>query len=56
MVHGSDMESRCEHCGEELEHPKLTHCSNECLFTVIRNSKSISSTPAETWDDNEPWI
>jgi hypothetical protein len=42
-------------CGKKLPSSDITHCSNECLFSLIRNSKSISGTPIESWDDN-PWI
>lgn len=49
------MQGKCKTCGKKLPDPNITHCSNECLFYSIRNSKSISGTPIETWDDN-PWI
>ena len=47
---------RCAQCGGKLSGPEVTHCSDECLFKGIRNSKSISGKPVEFWGDNDPWI
>ena len=51
-------EGSCKVCGKELDHTKLTHCSNKCIFANIWNSESISGIPIETWDEDieEPWI
>jgi len=35
------MGKKCENCGKELEDPRLTHCSNNCLFEIIKNSEKI---------------
>jgi len=32
----------CENCGKELNNPYATHCSDECLFTIIKNSKHFT--------------
>jgi len=50
------MTSNCEECGKKLQYPILTHCSNQCLFLQLKNSKSIGENPIETWDDEDPWI
>ena len=50
------MEDKCEKCGEKLKDPRLTHCSEECLFSNLKNSKSITDTPIETWSETDPWI
>ena len=49
------MQSKCRACGKELEYPNQTHCSNQCLFAPIWNSKSIRGNPIEKWDDADPW-
>lgn len=46
----------CKVCGKKLQHVHLTHCSNECLFTKLQNSTSISGVPIETWNDDDPWV
>ena len=43
------MANHCKNCGENLENPKLIRCSNECLFTVICDTRSVNGTLAETW-------
>ena len=47
---------QCKNCKNETEHPSITHCSNECLFANLWDSKSISGTPIEKWDDGDPWV
>lgn len=47
---------RCKTCGKNLDHPCLSHCSNECLFANLHNSKSVSGIPIEKWEEDEPWI
>jgi len=32
----------CKNCGKELDNPQATHCSDECLFTSIKNSKPFT--------------
>ena len=46
------MQSKCEKCNKKLEDPNLTHCSNECLFAGIMNSKSID-IPIKAWYGDE---
>ena len=50
------MTSNCEACGKKLQDHTLTHCSNQCLFLQLKNSKSIGKDPIETWDNEDPWI
>ena len=50
------MASNCNECGKKLQDHNLTHCSNQCLFIQLKNSKSIGENPIETWDDEDPWI
>ena len=50
------MGKKCRVCGKILQDPRITHCSNECLFANLWNSKSIKGTPIETWEDDKPWI
>jgi hypothetical protein len=48
----------CKHCRKIMKKPKSTHCSDECLFTNIKKSKSLDRTSkgAETWGKNsDPW-
>ena len=49
------MVEKCKNCGKALEDFTLTHCSEECIFEGIRNSKSIGSTPIEEWD-SDTWV
>ena len=37
------MAKNCEVCGEIMENPDLTHCSDECLFESVKSSKSVFS-------------
>jgi len=32
----------CANCGKELDYPQVTYCSDECLFTSIKNSKPFT--------------
>ena len=52
------MSGKCKECGKNIWTDEITHCSNRCLFADIKNSRSISGTPFETWDDEEepPWV
>lgn len=43
----------CQTCGKELDHPALTHCSNECIFAKLWHTESVSDMPIETWGDTE---
>jgi len=49
----------CENCGNYMKNSEMTHCSDECLLSSIRNSDSLSvdGGDAITWDDrSDPWI
>ena len=35
------MGKKCKNCGKELKDPRLTHCSDKCLFESIKNSKKF---------------
>lgn len=48
--------AKCKVYGKELQHERLTHCSDQCLFANLWNSESISGFPIENWDDSDPWI
>ena len=43
------MGNQCRQCGMKLDVDVLTHCSDECMFEGIKESKSISDTPVEEW-------
>ena len=47
---------KCEVCGYNLNYENLTHCSDDCLFTTIEKTKSISRTPFEKWDADNYWF
>ncbi|GKS67561.1 hypothetical protein YTPLAS73_11080 [Nitrosarchaeum sp.] len=49
------MAEKCENCNKILDNPYLTHCSEECLFEILKNSKSVTDNPTDDWDNN-PWI
>lgn len=49
------MGENCQRCNRKMDYPWLTHCSDKCLFDIVKNSESISDTPVEDWDSN-PWI
>ncbi len=49
------MQNRCITCGKKLEYPNQTHCSNQCLFAPIWDSKSITDDPIEKWNDADSW-
>lgn len=38
---------KCEICGKRLEDGQSTHCSEECLFKSIENSKSFMPEPED---------
>ena len=46
----------CNVCGKRLKDPRLTHCSEKCLFSTIADSVSIYGNNANTVDDDEPWV
>ncbi len=33
------MNGKCQNCGEPLDDPILTHCSNKCIFEGYLKSK-----------------
>lgn len=49
----------CQNCGRVMKNPKLTHCSDECLMTSIKNSKTLNpeGQGAQGWnDESDPWV
>lgn len=48
----------CKECGKVMRKPSLSHCSDECIFAHIKNSKSLSKgNRVEQWGDKaDPWI
>lgn len=47
----------CKNCGKIMKKPKLTHCSDECLFMHIKNSKSVDKEYNELWSEKtDPWV
>lgn len=52
------MGSFCKKCGKIMKDPQLSHCSDECLLSDIKSSKSAGedSKGAELWDEEtDPW-
>ena len=49
------MAERCEVCGKLLSDPRLTHCSDYCLFENGLNGDSLSDIPASFDIDSKPW-
>jgi hypothetical protein len=48
----------CDNCKKFMKNSELTHCSDECLLTSIRDSESLSENgfSAITWDErSDPW-
>jgi len=47
----------CKKCGKIMKRPKLSHCSDECAFVDIKESKSLNkNNNAELWDEKtDPW-
>ena len=42
-----------------MKNSQLTHCSDECLFSSIRDSDSLSNIEVDVrlWDEkSDPWI
>ncbi len=48
----------CQNCRKEMEHPELTHCSDECLFDEMNNEKIVDDMPFGDNDgwNSKPWI
>ncbi|MCV0366870.1 MAG: hypothetical protein K5798_06385 [Nitrosopumilus sp.] len=48
----------CENCGKYMKISELTHCSDECLLSGIKDSTSLSENGfnALSWDEkSDPW-
>jgi hypothetical protein len=48
----------CENCGKFMKNSEVTHCSDECLLTYIKNSISLNDQEinAISWDErSDPW-
>lgn len=43
----------CKMCGMVMKHPKLSHCSYECLLADKKETQSLrkDDTDAESWKD-----
>lgn len=50
------MSEKCEVCGKRMGYQQLTHCSNDCLFSNIDDTRSVSKTPFEKWDKKNYWL
>lgn len=48
----------CKNCGKKMKHTELSHCSDECLFMHVKNSKSVDEkNMTESWDEKaDPWV
>jgi len=40
-----------------MKYPELSHCSDECIFTDVKNSKSLGGNKGvESWaEESDPW-
>lgn len=49
----------CKKCGKIMKNPELSHCSDECILTEIKKSKSLdksSKNGVRSWDEQtDPW-
>ena len=47
----------CKKCGKIMKYPELSHCSDECIFTDVKNSKSLGGNKGvESWaEESDPW-
>ena len=49
------MPERCVACGKPLFDPRLTHCSDYCLFENGPIGDSLSDDPVSFEIDSKPW-
>ncbi|MDH3278628.1 MAG: hypothetical protein OEL84_05695 [Nitrosopumilus sp.] len=47
------MYGKCNECGKNMWTDEITPCSDKYFFVEIKDSKSISGIPVETWDDEK---
>ena len=55
----SDMGQYCKECEKFMKNSEMTHCSDECLLSSVKNSDTLteSGISAITWDEkSDPWI
>jgi hypothetical protein len=47
------MASWCKNCGKVMKFPEPTHCSDECLLSDVKNSKTLDpdGKGAENWGE-----
>ena len=47
----------CVKCGKKMKNSKLTHCSDECLLSDIKSSKSLDeNNGVKSWkEESDPW-
>lgn len=39
-----------------MKDPELSHCSDECLLSNVKNSESLADEGAESWNEaSDPW-
>ena len=40
-----------------MKHPELSHCSDECVLTDVKNSESLEeNNGVESWEEeSDPW-
>ena len=49
----------CKVCKKFMKNPQLTHCSDECLFSSLRDTDSQSTFGIDVsfWDEkSDPWV
>lgn len=47
----------CKACGKKLKDSNLTHCSDECLMSVVGDSVSVYGNPTMNQDkEDDPWV
>jgi hypothetical protein len=54
-----DMGQNCKNCGKFMKNPDITHCSDECLLDLIKDSNSVTKNKvdAASWSEkSDPWI
>ncbi|WP_182126600.1 hypothetical protein [Nitrosopumilus sp. b2] len=47
----------CKKCGKIMKNPKLSHCSDECVLSEVKNSKPVKEIKGiESWKEkSDPW-
>ena len=53
------MGNYCENCKKMMKNLEMTHCSDECLLSSVKDSTSLTENEvnAVSWDEkSDPWI